>query len=344
MVTLRDVATHVGVSVSTVSLVLNDRDEGRVKAVVAEQVRSVAAEMGYLPNLSARNLRRGRTATIGLLTDGVATIPFGGSMLAGAQTAAWQEEHLLLLIDTAGDRTLEHLATTSLLQRGIEALVLAADFHRDVVLPLAPPSVPIVVLNGRAAPESRTADSVVPDEVGGAYAATSHLAGAGHRRIGFCSVSDDAFVARALRRQGYEAALRDAGLPLDPALVVEAREPATPRGRAAAQHLLDRPDRPTAVFCFSDQLAMSIYQVAHQLGLRVPQDLSVVGFDNQQFVAEALYPALTTVQLPHRDMGEWAAHQAISRARGTAPRAPTERLMPCPLVERDSVAPLPTGK
>src|SRR3954447_2436491 len=124
--TLRQIAERLGVSVSTVSLVLNDRDGGRVSPETAQRIRRAADEMGYLPNLSARGLKTRQTRTLGLLSDGVASVPFAGQMLAGAQVAAWQEGYVLLLVDTAGDKQLEEPAVKSLLQRNIEGLILAA--------------------------------------------------------------------------------------------------------------------------------------------------------------------------------------------------------------------------
>jgi LacI family transcriptional regulator len=339
VLTMKDIAAHVGVSVSTVSLVLNDRDAGRVRADIAERVRRAADEMGYVPNLLARGLKTRQTSTIGLVSDRVASIPFASQMLAGAQVASAEDGYLLLLIDTAGNQELESPAVKALLQRNIEGLIVAAEFHRDVDLPLVPESVPVVILDGRPSDVDARVDWVVPDEVGGAFAATSYLIRAGHKRIAFCNVSNSVFVARALRQRGYETALGEAGVTLDPSLIVEADEPSASAGRVSALKLLQRPDRPTAVFCFSDQIAFGFYQAAHHLGLEIPRDVSIVGFDNRQFVADSLFPGLSTIQLPHREMGAWAAKQIIARSRGTTDPAPAHRLMPCPVVERASVAP-----
>ncbi len=261
-------------------------------------------------------------------------------MLAGAQQAAWDDGYLLLLIDVAGHHEMQAPAVHSLLQRNVEALIFAADHHREFTVPLLPGSTPAVVLDGRPTLE-QAADFVVPDERGGARGAVEHLVTAGHRRIGFLTVEGAYPIAGALRRAGYEDALRAAGLTPDPALVVGTFGNArTTDGLAPARRLLQRPDRPTAVFCFGDQLAMAAFLVAGQLGLRVPEDLSIVGFDNQQFVADSLAPGLTTAQLPHREMGVWAARRAVARIRGELDGVPTEGvLMPCPLVVRGSVAP-----
>jgi LacI family transcriptional regulator len=337
---MRDIAEHLGVSVSTVSLVLSDRDTGRVKPETASQVRRVAADMGYVPNQLARSLKTRQSHTIGVVADEVATVPFGSHMLAGAQQAARAAGYLLLLIDVAGDHEMQGPAVHSLLQRNVEAMIFATDHHRRIELPLVPSSVPVVVLDGRPTGAHLEADFVVPDEAGGARAATEHLLEAGHRRIGFCTVEDRFPIAAELRRAGYEGALRDAGIEPDPQLVVAAPDVDTASSREPARRLLSRADRPTAVFCFGDRIAMGFYEIAAELGLRVPTDLSIVGFDNQQYVAEALAPGLTTAQLPHSEMGAWAATRALARVGGELPGAPVEgRLMPCPLVLRDSVAP-----
>ncbi|MBO9706362.1 MAG: substrate-binding domain-containing protein, partial [Arthrobacter sp.] len=242
-------------------------------------------------------------------------------------------------IDTVGDRGLETPAVKALLQRNIEGLIVATDYHSTVSLPRVPRHLPVVVLDGTPGPEERAADWVVPDEAGGAAAATRHLLEAGHRRIAMCNLADERYVARRLRREGYETALRAAGLTPDPELHVEAADLTAEAAREAAMSLLLRPDRPTAVFCFSDKLAFGIYQTAAQLGLRIPEDLSVIGFDNQPFLAESVLPPLTTVQLPHEPMGDWAVRQLIRRISDGADAPTAHHLAPCPLIIRESVAP-----
>ncbi|UNX53744.1 LacI family DNA-binding transcriptional regulator [Georgenia sp. TF02-10] len=341
MLTMKDIAEELGVSVSTVSLVLNDRDRGRVRQDIADRVRARAEELGYVPNLLARGLKTRRSRTIGLVADKVATVPFAGQMLAGAQSAAWEEGYLLMVIDTGGNRELDGPATRALLQRDVEALVIAADYHREVSVPPHPRSVPAVVLDGRPA-DGDPADAVVPDDEGGARAATEHLIAAGHRRIGLVNIAGGTFVASELRRRGYQDAHTRAGLPLDPSLEWSVPDPSTPTSFGLARTVLQGPDRPTAVFCFSDQIALAFAQVAATLGIRVPEDLSLVGFDNQHFVADAMLPGLTTVQLPHFAMGEWAARRAIARLHGAADESGVLERIPCAVVERASVSPPPS--
>lgn len=338
MITLKDLAAAVGVSASAVSLVLNDRHEGRVNASTAARIRATAAEMGYIPNVLARGLRTKRTHTIGLLSDGVASVPFAGRMLEGVQESAWDAGYLAMLIDTANRSELVAQSTKSLLQRDIEALIVAAEYHRVVELPPVPPTIPVVVLDGIPG-DGAAADSVVPDETGGARGAVLALLDAGHRRVGFCTVAGDRFVASELRYRGYEAALRERGIDVDPALIVSVPDPSTARAYEPLRALLSAEHRPTALFCFSDQIAFAAFQVCIDLGIRIPEELSIIGFDDQEFIAEALRPGLTTVRLPHRAMGAWAARRAIDRIHGDVTGPPESVLLPCPLIERSSVAP-----
>jgi LacI family transcriptional regulator len=176
--------------------------------------------------------------------------------------------------------------------------------------------------------------SVVPDEVGGGRTATEELIRHGHSRIGFLNNVDDIPATRG-RLEGYRAALRDAGLPFDQRLVVEGRSD-TEGGLQAARKLLSATDRPTAVFCFNDRMAMGAYHAAAELGLRIPEDLSVVGFDNQELIAEGLRPGLTTVALPHYEMGAWAVETLIAHIEGQ--KRADHTVLNCPLVLRNSVA------
>ncbi|MFG1950345.1 LacI family DNA-binding transcriptional regulator [Micromonospora sp. NPDC048830] len=338
MATQKDVAVRAGVSVATVSMVLAGRDAGRVTPLVRAAVQRAAAELGYVPNLIARGLKTRRTHTIGLLSDAVASTPFAGQLLAGAQQEAWNRGYLLLSIDTGGDHALDAPAIQALTQRHIDALVYACMYHREVQLPPLPAGLPVVILDGRPANEDdgRAIDWVVPDEVGGARAAVEELIRAGHSRIGFCTQRDDVPATRG-RLAGYIAAHRDAGLDVDESLIVAADDNTAPHGANAAAHLLRRPDRPTGLFCFSDRIAMGAYRAARALDLGVPSDLSIVGFDNQEFVADSLAPPLTTIQLPHFEMGRWSAQAVLRRLSGDDDPQPRIRVMPAPLIRRGSV-------
>ena len=162
------------------------------------------------------------------------------------------------------------------------------------------------------------------------------LVDAGHRRIAFLNNIDD-IPATQGRLEGYRQVLREAGIEPDDRLVARA-ETVADGGYRAARALFDLAPRPTAVFCFNDRMAMGVYQAASEVGLRIPEDLSVVGFDNQELIADGLRPGLTTVALPHHEMGVWAVDTLVRRIQDPTAR-PEQLELRCPLVPRASVAP-----
>lgn len=331
---IKDVARAAGVSATTVSLILNGRSEERFSDATRNRVRELAAEMGYSPNSLARGLRTKRTQTIGLLSDEVTTTPFAVRMLAAANETARQRGYLLFVLNTDADPAVE-VEAIDLLQRQQVAGLVYAFMHHRVVEP--PPGLPpgTVFLDGR--PRRGGYPAVVPDDRAGGRAATTALTERGHQRIAYVD-DEERPVASPLRLQGYRDALRKAGLAFDPALHVSG-PPLAHGGLAAVGALLDRPvgERPTALFCFNDRMAMGAYRAARHRGLRIPQDVSIVGYDDQQYIAADLDPPLTTVALPHYEMGRWAIEALFDRMGG-ARRSDEVVRMPCPLVPRDSVA------
>lgn len=332
---ISDVAAAAGVSVTTVSLVLNDV-ESRISETTRRRVREAADAVGYAPSSVARSLRTRQTRTVGLISDQIATTPFAGRMLAGAQDAARENDHLVIFVDTGGDEEVERDAISALRAQQVDAMIYASMWHRIVEVPESLPA-GSVFLDCR--PVHGGFPSVVPADREGGYAAARVLIEAGHRRIAYLDTVDSA-IASALREEGYVQALTEAGLEVDPALHVRGETTAS-GGREAADRLLDLPDeqRPTGIFCFNDRMAVGVYLAAHARGLRIPDDLSVVGYDDQLLVAAEQDPPLTTVALPHYQMGRWAMEVALGvRADGNSDA--THR-MECPVIRRDSVGPPP---
>jgi LacI family transcriptional regulator len=332
---ISDVAAAAGVSVTTVSLVMNDV-ESRISEETRLRVREAARAVGYAPSSVARGLRTQQTRTVGLISDQIATTPFAGRMLAGAQDAARENGHLVFLVDTGGDDDIERSAIRALTSQQVDAMIYACMWHRVVDAPAGLPSTTVFL-------DCRPADggfrSVVPDDRAGGYTATRELIAAGHRRIAYLD-TDDAPIASHLRHEGYLEALAEARIPVDPALHVTGATTAQ-GGRSAAEVLLDLPDgrRPTAIFCFNDRMAVGVYTAVHHRGLEIPRDLSIIGYDDQQLVAAEQDPPLTTIALPHYEMGRWAMEVALGvRAEGDEDAT---HLMECPVVRRDSVGPPP---
>jgi LacI family transcriptional regulator len=331
---LADVARAAGVSTATVSMVLNDTGGSRIGTETRERVRAIAAELGYRPNTLARGLRTSRTNMLGFVGDDVATAPFAGQMIRGAHDAAREAGFLLLMVDTYGESAETAEAIGALQERQIDGIVYATMYHQVIDVPADMGTTPHVLLDARAADGS--ASSVVPDERGGTLAVLSELADAGHVRIGHITTVVDV-EAKRLRLDTWREHVAAGGL--DPAdLLVEGTESLTYCGYESALQLLDRPDRPTAVFVFNDRMAMGVYRAAARLGLAIPQDLSIVSYDDQELIAPALYPGLTSAALPHYEMGRWAVLELLRRLDDPE-AAPVQHLMPCPVSRRDSVAP-----
>lgn len=337
---IRDVAREAGVSVTTVSLVLNGRAPDRIPEGTRMRVRSAAEVLGYAPNALARSLRTRRTHTIGLISDKIATTPYAVRMLEAVQDVARENGHLVFLVNTDGDEAIEREALEAMLARQVEGLIYACMWHQAIEPPALLPT-GSVFLDAR--PLGVGFPGVVPDDYGGAVAAVQELVDHGHRRIAYIDAGEEPIpIASGLRYDGYRDVLRAAGIEPDPALRVEAAITTAAGGLAAGGALLDRPtpERPTAIFCFNDRVAMGAYRAARHRGLRIPHDLSIIGYDDQQFIADALDPPLTTVALPHYEMGLWATEVLLGLRE-----APTENdgvvLMPCPLIRRESVAPPP---
>lgn len=331
MTTIKDVAKKAGVSFKTVSRVLNNdtavRDSTRAKVLAAVEA------LDYRPNIMARSLRSQRTHTIGFITDHIATTPYAGQILQGALDLAWQHKILLLTVNTNGDQNMKQMAVNTLLDRQVEGIIYATMYHREVHPPENLRKIPTVLLDCFVADKSLP--SVVPNEIAGGEEITDYLIRKGHRQIGF--VCDEAnVVARIGRLQGYKRALAAHNIPF-----VEERIHTGPStqsgGYDCAMLLMRQPKPPTALFCFNDRMAMGAYDAVRKLNMVIPKDVAIVGFDNQELIAANLYPPLTTMQLPHYEMGQWAVSHLLQLINGDWPqRSPEQHVISCPLIERES--------
>ncbi len=333
---LKAVASAAGVSTATVSNVLNDR--GRVGAATRHRVLQVADELGYVVNHQARGLRRDRSDTVALIGERITTTPWVGEMIAGVHEAAARHDTLLLILSNeTEDPELARRQARHVRERQVDGVIYASMYHKSVQLPDALSGVPVVLLDATSA--DRGVPSVVPDEVDGGRLAASELVAHGHRRIAFIN-TDAPMPAAAGRLRGVRDVVSEAGGGVDLAV---AHVPGDSVGAyRCTLDLLRRPDRPTGIFCFNDRMASGCYQAAAELGLRIPVDLSVVGFDDMRLITETLLPTLTSVALPQHAMGEWAVDQLFSLLADGAPVDAPHLRMTCPLVRRSSVSAPPT--
>ena len=341
--TSQDVADLAGVSRSAVSLVLNGRGAGNIAADKQALIIEAARKLNYTPNAVALSLRSRRSSTIGVVTDAIATSAFGGRLLQGAADAAVAEGFLLLVIDTQNDPGRERQAYDTLQNRQVDGFLFAAMSLRPYETPPLLHGTPSALAN--CYDSGDRVPAFVPDEVAGSRAITQLLIEHGHRDIVMLTGTTDV-IATGLREQGFSAALTAAGLPVPPPVPAGWE---IDKGYAAAMHALTSTDpRPTALFCVNDRAAIGAALAAAQLGLSVPADLSLVGYDDDENVAPYLVPALTTVRLPHHEMGEQAMRVVLDAALddgepilGSDRPATPATLLDCPLVIRDSVAPPP---
>ncbi|GAA4732366.1 LacI family DNA-binding transcriptional regulator [Isoptericola chiayiensis] len=332
-VTISDVARVAGVSVATVSKVVNNRYG--VAASTAERVLAVVGELGYESSLVARSLRRQSTNVVGVLVAEFE--PYSTELLKGISSAVGGTGYELLAYSGGSDGGVPGGWERRSLSRLAGTLIDAAIVVTPTMVMSEANGIPVVAVDPHTGPEgTHTVDS---DNVTGAREAVEHLLGLGHRRIAHLGGRSDLQSAR-LRELGYREALEAAGIAVDPDLVrVGGYRPDTADTPARELLTASGAERPTAVFAANDLSAIHLMEVAAELGIRVPQDLSVVGFDN---VPESMTttPALTTVAQPLHQMGAEALRMVLDLLGGT-PREQHLRL-PTSLVVRGSTAPPPS--
>jgi DNA-binding LacI/PurR family transcriptional regulator len=318
-VTSVDVARHAGVSQSTVSLVFSGKGRGRVSPRTQERVRLAARELGYRPNVAAQALRLGASRAVALLVPDVIN-PFFSRVLRGAQRAAAEGGYTVVLVDTANDPRWEEQSFEALRAGPVDGYLLFEVMPPDGL----GPDEHVVLIESRAKGRS----SVRFDSEGGAEAAFRHLLELGHRRIGHLASAFDA-PTFDLREDARRRVLAEAGLDPD-ALPRAVTEITIDDARDAAGPLLD--ERPTAVFCDDDIIAAGLYLAARERGVKVPRDLSIVGFDDMDF-ARVLDPPLTTVALDAELLGATAFELLEGRMAG---RRGKGTVLPAELVVRGS--------
>lgn len=324
-ITIEDVAAEAGVSIATVSRVMRNIDA--VAPATYGRVQEVIDRLGYESSLVARSLRSSRTNVLGFSVNEIE--PFSAELLKGAarairgsgyelivyagghsgpERAGWERRHLSRLSGTLTDGTV--LVTPEVLEVSASTPVVAVDPH------VGASSLP----------------TVASDSLAGAIAATEHLISLGHRRIGHLSGRPDLWSSEQ-REEGYRQALERAGIPFDPTLVrIGGYDPDT--ARQPAREVLSVPNPPTAIFAANDLSAIQTMEVAAELGLTVPDDLSVVGFDN---IPESTFvdPPLTTIDQSIQDMG-YEATLMLIRIINEPNSGPTHLTLPTELIIRQS--------
>jgi DNA-binding LacI/PurR family transcriptional regulator len=328
--TIRDVAERAGVSKSLVSLALRGSDQ--VRPEKRDAVLRAAQELGYRPNAAARSLSEQRTRTVGVLLNDLRN-PWFVDLLDGLNSLLHANGLRMLLADARLNRRTGQDPADPLLDLGVDGLVVVGTLPDPAALGDVARRIP-VVLAGSREPAPTGVDVVAGDDERGARLAAEHLIGLGHRRIahiaGYGAVGE-------LRRRSFEATMRRHGLADQ--VVVEPSDMTEEGGYRTTVRLLGRPDRPTAVFAVNDITAIGALSAAGELGLRVPHDLSVVGYDNTS-IARLRHVWLTTVDNTSHDIGRRAARCLLERFEGTGGAGRVQLATPA-LEIRGTTAPVP---
>ena len=306
-VSIKDIAKAASVSHSTVSRALSDSP--LVKAETRSRIQSLAREMGYSPDAWARSLVMRQTRTVGVVVTTIAD-PFIAEVVQGIESTAYQHGYIVILASSSSEPTRELAAVEMLRSKRVDGVIVTSSRvgalyqkHLERI------GVPVVLLNNHSEQSGRYTFSVTVDNQHGGHLATQHLIELGHRRIAF--VSGPAYISSSEGRwTGYRQALTEAGIAPELGLVVSGTG-RTEAGEQAFYALMALAEPPTAVFCYNDVTAIGLLRAARETGLSVPQNLSLVGFDDIPF-ASFMYPSLTTIAQPKFEMGEQAMQMALA--------------------------------
>ena len=317
-----------GVSATTVSHVFSGKR--LVSAATRERVLDVVETLGYRPNNVARNLRTRQSKMVAVIVPDI-TNPFYAVLARGLADAVEGADYGTYVCNTDGALAREHRFMEDVLDHGVDGVVMGSvTVPPDVVTRLADLGTPFVCMHRGI--EHPLVDTIWADDVSGAREATAHLLAGGVDRVAMIDGPGDT----GGRLEGYREALAEAGAPFRDELVVHG-DWTRHGGHDAMCRLLELPERPSAVFCANDLMAIGAMDAAHEAGLRIPEDLRLAGFDDIE-AATLVNPALTTVQNPSYETGRTAGELLLDRMTGRHGRGQRSAVLPCRLVVRGSSA------
>jgi LacI family transcriptional regulator, galactose operon repressor len=338
-VKLSDVAERAGVHPATVSRALSERTRHMVNAATAERVLAAAQELGYTPNPIARSLKTNRSFTVAVLLPDL-TNPLFPPMVRGIEDALAEAGFTALIANTDNhpDRALAALETMRI--RQADGCIAATATRDDGLLAETAGEIPMVLINRRVL--SHAIPAVVADDRSGVRQAVEHLAALGHERI--AHVAGPQWLSTgADRHEAFVAALRGVGLQPDPELISFGEGFTEEQGAVSLHTLLEAGAEFTALVAGNDLMALGCYDALVERGLSCPDDVSIVGFNDMPF-ADKFNPPLTTVRIPHYEMGRRAAELLLARIEGDGSAPGEDIVLPVELVQRASTAPAPSRR
>ncbi|WP_261817852.1 substrate-binding domain-containing protein [Vibrio gallicus] len=331
MATMKDIAKHAGVSTSTVSHVINN--SRYVSEEISKRVNNAAKELNYFPSALARSLKLNRTNTFGMLVTN-STNPFFGEVVKGVERHCYQLGYNLILCNTEGDHARMRDSIETLMQKRVDGLILMCPSLEGENLEVFDryPSLPVVVMDwGHISFE---ADKIQDNSLQGGYIATQHLIDKGHQDLG-CITGPLIKYQAQKRFEGFKKALNDANMTVNPDWIEEGNFECE-GGYDAFYRLLAKGNLPSALFVCNDMMAMGVINAATESGIRIPQDLSIIGYDDLQ-ISRFMAPALTTIHQPKFRLGKAAVDALLNRLKGPDTEYEIVELEP-KLTERQTVS------
>ena len=328
---MKDIARAAGVSQTTVSFVLNENRDVLISDETRERVINMAKDLGYeLRSINSGHFVDPKAPFIGFLIDEIATSVFASLSIDEAQQRAWDSGYLLQLATSHNDKVYEEDVLSRWIAEGVTGVVYGSILTRKVNPPSILKQINTVLLNCYT--DDYSYPTLLPAEIMGGFSATECLIEAGCKRIAYIN-GEEWMEAAAERLQGYKNALSSYGLEYDDQIVKPGNFMPS-GGYTATMELLSQDIRPDGIFCANDLMAIGAYEAIKEAGLDIPGDIRIVGYDDHE-LASHLNPPLSTISLPHREMGQFAIDELLTTQRAQKRKLRTIRLE-CPLVERKS--------
>ncbi|EJG0027352.1 substrate-binding domain-containing protein [Vibrio alginolyticus] len=331
MATMKDIAKLAGVSTSTVSHVINKTRF--VSEEISERVNNAAKELNYYaPSALARSLKVNRTKTIGMLVT-TSTNPFFGEVVKGVERSCYQKGYSLILCNTEGDNERMRQSINTLLQKRVDGLILMCSSLEGERIDVFEryPDIPVVVMDW--GPMLFTSDKIQDNSLRGGYLAAKYLIDCGHTEIG-CITGPLIKHQAQMRYEGYKRAMNEAGLEFNANWIIES-DFECEGGYQAFKKMAQRGALPSSIFVSNDMMAMGVINAANELDIKVPDDLSIIGYDDIH-IAKFMSPSLTTIHQPKYRLGQAAVETLVRKLDEKSTEAQVVQLEPT-LVERKSV-------
>ncbi|WP_332398798.1 substrate-binding domain-containing protein [Vibrio metschnikovii] len=330
MATMKDIARVAGVSTSTVSHVINKTRY--VSDDIAERVNKAAKDLNYAPSALARSLKMNRTRTIGMLVT-TSTNPFFGEVVKGVERSCYQQGYSLILCNTEGDNQRMKASINTLLQKRVDGLILMCSTLEGERIEVFEryPDIPVVVMDW--GPMLFASDKIQDNSLRGGYMATQYLIECGHQSIG-CITGPLSRHQAQMRYEGYKRAMLEAGLTINPDWIIES-DFECEGGAQALYRLKKKGPLPSSIFVSNDMMAMGVIHAASDLHIAIPDQLSIIGYDDIH-IANFMTPSLTTIHQPKYRLGQAAIDTLLNKLKNQSREPQVVQLEPT-LVVRQSV-------